>query len=102
MQKGQSDCTPFCPEFVCDQGKGVLLFRKEKGKKVAWCATFEDTCDGGWCQYAKCRIRRMGDAGKCRGRLATKKGEVDERDDFVDPQHIPKKYEKKIRSKGNL
>ncbi|MHA2423971.1 MAG: hypothetical protein ACXAEF_04240 [Candidatus Thorarchaeota archaeon] len=77
-----------------------MKIRTRKGKKQAWCTSFEDTCDGGWCQYSRCEARKLLDGNKCKREgkpkvVAPKKIDAP----FVDPSRIPEKYEKKLRSK---
>ena len=68
MSKGLSECSPLCESFRCTKGRDTLRVRTRGGKKEAWCNAFEDVCDGAWCQYSKCEMKRMLDAGKCKGR----------------------------------
>lgn len=100
MSKGFEDCTPFCEHFRCTQRGGTLKYRTRSGKKEAWCTAFEDVCDGAWCQYSKCAIRKMTDSGKCKGCESVKPPEEKATYDFVeDPSTIPEKYAKKLRGK---
>ncbi|MFW9909220.1 MAG: hypothetical protein ACFFEF_11655 [Candidatus Thorarchaeota archaeon] len=102
MEKGIPDCTPFCESFRCNMNRGALRIRQRSGKKEGWCTSFEDVCDGAWCQYSRCESRRMADGGKCKGRLKPQPVPEMERDEpFIDPSQIPEKYQKKLRGKLN-
>ncbi len=100
MMDGFKECTPFCESFRCIQDRGTLKFRKKSGKKVAWCTSFDDVCDGAWCQYSKCTIRKMTDNGRCkREKIPKRVVTVPEHDLIEDPSAIPDKYAKKLRGK---
>ncbi len=100
MSKGLSECTPLCESFRCTQGRGTLRVRTRGGRKEASCNAFEDTCDGAWCQYSKCEMRRMLDGGKCKGReKPSHVAPEPEREYIEDPTVIPEKYAKKLRGK---
>ena len=58
MSTSLVECTPHCESFRCTQGKGTLKFRTRGGKKLAWCTSFDDECDGAWCQYKGSSYRR--------------------------------------------
>ena len=100
MSKGLEDCTPFCESFRCTQRGSTLKYRTRGGKKEAWCTAFDDVCDGAWCQYSKCAIRKMTDSGKCKGKethiVPEPKGKYEVVDD---PSAIPERYAKKLRGK---
>ncbi|MFW9918746.1 MAG: hypothetical protein ACFFED_04050 [Candidatus Thorarchaeota archaeon] len=77
-----------------------MKFRTRGGKKEAWCTAFEDVCDGAWCQFSKCAIRKMTDSGKCKGRGTTViPDQKPQYDNVDDPSIIPEKYAKKLRGK---
>ncbi len=101
MSTSLVECTPRCESFRCTQGKGTLKFRTHGGKKTAWCTAFDDECDGAWCQYSKCAIKKMVDGGKCKGRGEKQIiAESPIKDVPIDdPSVIPEKYAKKLRSK---
>lgn len=80
--------------------RGSLKIRTRSGKKEAWCTAFDDLCDGGWCQYGRCEIRKLSDGNKCKRESQVRLPEHKENETpFVDPSRIPDKYEKKLRSK---
>ena len=100
MSKGLEDCTPFCESFCCTQRGNALKYRTRGGKKEAWCTAFDDVCDGAWCQYSKCAIRKMTDGGKCKGKGVSVASEPTRDNEPVeDPSMIPAKYAKKLRGK---
>ncbi|MCK5150913.1 MAG: hypothetical protein KAQ65_03690 [Candidatus Thorarchaeota archaeon] len=98
--KTLQDCTPFCESFLCTLNRGSLKIRTRGGKKQAWCTSHEDTCDGGWCQYSRCEIRKLSDGNKCKREDKPRTSTPKKKDEpWVDPSRIPPEYEKKLRSK---
>ncbi|MFX1264107.1 MAG: hypothetical protein ACFFH0_01910 [Promethearchaeota archaeon] len=97
MSKGLIVCTPTCKEFKCSRQPSVLKIRRTQSKKIVVCTEIDDECDGAWCKFGVCAIRKMTDAGKCRG-LHTGPAFSD---DYLDPvedgsEEVPSIYSKHL------
>lgn len=66
MSKGLTVCTPTCREFKCSRQPSGLMIRRTQSKKTIMCTEIDDECDGAWCKFGVCAIRKMTDAGKCK------------------------------------
>ncbi|MBD3404939.1 MAG: hypothetical protein GF411_02245 [Candidatus Lokiarchaeota archaeon] len=96
------ECSPLCKKFKCEKQPRALKIRRKSGQKIIWCTWVDDECDGPFCKFGACAIRKMTMDGYCK--RVTKKKEPDDLDyiddDFPSDEAIPKKYAKKIKTKG--
>ena len=100
MSKGLTECTPTCREFKCSRQPSALRIRRTDSKKTIMCAETDDECDGAWCKFGVCAIRKMTDAGKCKGHQTVR---APSNDDFdyteYGSEEVPSTYSKHLGGK---
>lgn len=84
MSKGLTFCTPTCMEFKCSRQPSALKIRRTESRKTVMCTEIDDECDGAWCKFGVCAIRKMTDAGKCKGRHSVPAFSDDDLDSIED------------------
>ena len=100
MSKGLTVCTPTCREFKCSRQPSALKIRHTQSKKTVMCTEIDDECDGAWCKFGVCAIRKMTDAGKCKGLRMLPAFSNDDIDSIEDgSEEVPSIYSKHLGGK---
>jgi len=102
MSASLKECTALCKKFKCDRKPPALKIKRQGSKKAIWCNWIDDECDGPWCKFGVCTVRKMTESGKCKATPhhampVTGQLKPTPETDFDMDEGVPKKYARELR-----